>query len=119
MTLDVLQPDAAAAFEGARARAEELCDPGLFVLVQDRIRATLCGAPASTEHAPLSAMEVDCLALVDQMLIDVSSMTDEQVAAADRHFAPGGLSDFVTAAYLTEASVRLEIASSRLVGGPR
>ena len=31
-------------------------------------------------------MEVDCLALVDQMLIDVSSMTDEQVAAAVRQF---------------------------------
>ena len=67
----------------------------------------------------MSAMEADCLALVDQMLIDVSSMTDEQVAAADLHFAPGGLSDFVTAAYLTEASVRLEIASARLIGGRR
>lgn len=119
MTLDALQPDAAAAFEGARARAAELCDPRLFVLVQDRIRATLCGAPASAERVPSSAMEVDCLALVDQMLIDVSSMTDEQVADAGRHFAPGGLSDFVTATYLTEASVRLEIASTRLIGGPR
>ena len=119
MTLDALQPDVAAAFEGARARAEELCDPGLFVLVQDRIRATLCGPPASAERAPLSAMEADCLTIVDQMLIDVSSMTDEQVAAADLHFAPGGLSDFVTAAYLTEASVRLEIASARLIGGRR
>ena len=119
MTLDALQPDAAAAFEGARARAAKLCDPRLFVLVQNRIRATLCGVPASAEHAPLSAKEGDCLALVDQMLIDVSSMTDEQVAAADRHFAPGGLSDFVTFAYLTEASVRLEVASSRLIGRPR
>ena len=118
MTLDALQPDAAAAFEGALARAAELCDPGLFVLVQDRISATLCGPPASAERAPLSAMEGDCLAVVDQMLIDVSSMTDEQVAAAERHFAPGGLSDFVTAAYLTEASVRLEMASARLIGRP-
>ena len=29
------------------------------------------------------------------------------------------LSDFVTATYLAEASVRLEVASSRLIGGPR
>lgn len=117
MTLDALQPIAAAAFEGALAKAAKLCDTGLFVLVQDRIRATLCGAPASAERVPLSAMEGDCLALVDQMLIDVSATTDEQVAAAGRHFAQGGLSDFVTAAYLTEASVRLEIASARLFGG--
>jgi hypothetical protein len=119
VTLDALQPDAAAAFEGARARAADLVGPELMSMVRDRISATLAGAPSSGGRGPLSAMDVDCLALVDQMLIDVSSTTDEQVAAAGRHFAPGGLSDFVTAAYLTEASVRLEIASSRLLGTPR
>ena len=118
MTLDALQPVATAAFEGARARAAKLCDPELLFLIRDRIRATLGGDSASAERVPLSAMEGDCLALVDQMLIDVSATTDEQVAAAGRHFAPGGLSDFVTAAYLTEASVRLEMASARLIGRP-
>ena len=119
MTLEALQPDAAAAFEGARARATELVGPALMAMVRDRISATLAGAPPSGDHGPLPAMDADCLALVDQMLIDVSATTDEQVAAAGRHFAPGGLSDFVTAAYLTEASVRLEISSARLLGGPR
>ncbi|CAB4933901.1 MAG: hypothetical protein F2840_02190 [Actinobacteria bacterium] len=119
MTLDALQPDAAAALEEARARAADLVGPELMSMVRDRISATLANAPPSRDRAPLSAMDADCIALVDQMLIDVSATTDAQVAAAGRHFASGGLSDFVTAAYLTEASVRLEIASTRLLGTPR
>ena len=119
MTLEDLQPDALAAFDAARARAAELIDPGLLRAVQERITATLDGSSAPSRDCEPGAREIDCLALVDQMLIDVSSMSDETVAAANRHFTAGGLWDFVAAAYLMEASIRLDIASARLLGGRR
>ena len=119
MTLEDLQPDALAAFDAARARAAELIDPGLLRAVRERITATLEGPSAPDRNCEASAREIDCLALVDQMLIDVSSMSDETVAAASRHFAVGGLWDFVAAAYLMEASIRVDIASARLLGGRR
>jgi hypothetical protein len=117
VTLEDLQPDALAAFDAARARAAELIDPGLLRAVRDRVTATLEGTAGPSRDYEPGAREIDCLALVDQMLIDVSSMSDETVAGANRHFAAGGLWDFVASAYLMEASIRLDIASARLLGG--
>ena len=119
MTLEDLQPDALTALDAARARADLLIDADLMLAVRRRITDTLERAPATSGSVEPNAREVDCLALVDQMLIDVSSMSDETVATANRHFSSGGMWDFVAAVYLTEATIRLDIASARLLGGAR
>lgn len=119
MSLEEFQPDALAALDAARARAEHLIDAELLLAVRRRIAETLEGAPVTSGRLEPDAREVDCLALVDQMLIDVSSMSDETVATANRHFSSGGMWDFVAAVYLTEATIRLDIASARLLGGAR
>lgn len=115
---DELQPEAMQAFREVVFRAREVVDAELLGLIEHRISSTLGHSMADLDvsNPPLTPRDIDCLALVDQMLIDVSAMTDETVFAAARHFEPGGLSDLITAAYLTEARIRLEICAGLLLG---
>ena len=117
MTLTELQPEPVELLGAACSRATSLIGPDLAALVSARITATLGGVPSTLDGDGLDDRDRDCLALVDQMLIDVASVSDATVASAARHFDSGGLSDFVTATYVTEARIRLGIAADLLLGG--
>ena len=113
--LDEWQAEPMAALEAAVARAGEVVDPDLLALAQQRIDAILLGVPVPEEDG--DDRQSDVAALIDQMLLDVSGVDDGTAQRAGRHFAPGGLSDLVTASYLLEARTRLRIAGDRLLGG--
>ena len=99
------------ALEAAIDRGCEVVDPALVAVVTATIEATLMGAP---RPEPVDEAQRDVLALVEQMLIDVAGLDDATVQRADRHFAPGQLSDLVTTSYAIEARTRLRLAATRL-----
>lgn len=114
--LEELQAEPLAMLDAALARAADVVDPRLLALAQERIDAILVGVPVP--EALGDDRERDVAALIDQMLLDVAGVDDATAQRAARHFAPGGLSDLVTASYLLEARTRLGIAGDRLLGGP-
>lgn len=65
---------------------------------------------------PADARSTDVVAVVDQMLMDVSRLDDATVRRASAHFPDGGLADLVMASYIVEARTRLRVASDRLLG---
>ena len=115
--LDELQPAAVSRLNITVARARQVVDPQLLGLVEARVSLRLEGIGPDAGDQELTARDRDCLAVVDQMLVDVANLSDDTAMAASRHFPDGGFSDFVTAAYLTEAQARLRIASGLLLGG--
>jgi hypothetical protein len=117
MMLDDLQPAAVSSLAMTVVRARQVVDPELLGLVEARISLRLEGIGPDLGDHELTARDRDCLAVVDQMLVDVANLSDETAKGASRHFPDGGFSDFVTAAYLIEAHVRLGIATGLLLGG--
>lgn len=57
-----------------------------------------------------------CLALAEQFVIDVSTTSDEQVAAVAEHMNPGELYGFIHALLALDESQRLRVATDRLFG---
>jgi hypothetical protein len=115
MTLRQQQPEAVALLDQVQRRAEACVDPGLLAFVRSRVEHLLADGPPPGEPADDRARAV--AGVVDQMLLDVASMDDATVRAADAYFVPGGLSDVIVASYAWEARTRLLVASDRLLGG--
>ncbi len=131
-------PEATDQLDAVMELAWNSCDPVLLELVRLRI-ATLVGndeAALAVRHVdsvelseakiaqlpswPTSPLfderERDCLSFAEQFAMDVTGFTDADVAAARRHFTPGGFYAFVTALYLMDFGQRLELASTALLG---
>lgn len=104
-----------AALDAAYARACAVVDPGLLAAVTARIEWLVAGA--DEPPVPVDARSADVVAVIDQMLMDVSRLDDDTVRRASAHFPDGGLADLVMASYVVEARTRLGIASDRLLGG--
>lgn len=116
------RPEVAARLADAGRAASVVVDADLLALARARV-ATLVGHPAGdaalagwpTDPA-LSQRDRDCLAFVEQYVFDVANVDDDLVANASRHFSDGGFRDFVVALYLTELTLRLELAERALLG---
>jgi hypothetical protein len=114
MTLRQQQPEAVALLDHVQLRAEACVDPGLLAFVRSRVEHLLADGPPLE---PADERERAVAGVVDQMLLDVASLDDATVRAADAYFVPGGLSDVIVASYAWEARTRLLVASDRLLGG--
>ena len=114
MSLVDHQPEALAALDAVLERAQEVVDPSLWALVRQRIEHTVADGPQP--DAPSDDREAAACGVVEQMLIDVAGLDDRTVQAAAAHFADGDLADLVMASYAYEASTRLRVAGSRLLG---
>jgi len=112
VALTDLQPAAMADLDAAYARAVEVVDPYSLFLAEARIEAMLTGVPSQV--VLVTTQDLELSELVDQMLIDVSSVDDRMVKRAARYFDNDGLADFVMASYIIEARTRLRITAERL-----
>ena len=63
------------------------------------------------------AAEKQCLEFAEQFVLDVSNITEADVAGLARHLGTGQSQEFVTALYVTECTQRLEIVAPALLGG--
>ena len=114
MLIRDLQPETIDLLDAAYARAAEVVDADLIRLATARIDHLVADGPVPrTEH---DEREADVAAVIDQMLIDVSSVDDDTARRAARHFADGGFADLVMASYIIEARTRLAVASALLLG---
>ena len=103
------------ALDAAYERACAVVDPDLLAAVTARIEWLVAGA--DEPPAPADVRSADVVAVIDQMLMDVSRLDDDTVRHASAHVPDGGLADLVMASYIVEARTRLRIASDRLLGG--
>lgn len=119
--------------DAAMLAAFDAVDPQLLTRCQQRIAMVLGHAPTLDaagatvlealanwpNDAALSDRDRAALALTEQYLIDVSSITDEQVRDVASHLGDGPTADFVNALVVVEQRMRLELALSRvLVAAP-
>jgi alkylhydroperoxidase family enzyme len=65
-----------------------------------------------------SDRERACLGLTEQFVMDVAGVTDDDVAAAAAWMSPAELYGFVSALYVLEFSIRVDIATARLTADP-
>ena len=83
-------------------------DPELMALCRTYFASSLRG-DAFDANRELSELETDCLALCEQFMVSVSTMSDEQVAALARHLSADDLYVLMYAIYLLEMSERLNL----------
>jgi alkylhydroperoxidase family enzyme len=62
------------------------------------------------------AAEKQCLAFAEQFVLDVSNITEADMAGLARHLGTEQCQEFVTALYVTECTQRLEIVAPALLG---
>ena len=108
------QPEALAGLDRVLDRARAVVDPHLWVLVTQRIEHTVADGP--TPDAPADERDAAACAVVEQMLVDVAGLDDSTVRRAADALGGGTLADLVMGSYAYEASTRLRIAGSRLLG---
>lgn len=116
--LVALQPEAIGHLEHALQLAAEEVEPDILRPVQARIAQLLgytgFGPVGDTSDPRLTA----AISLAEQMILDVSSVTDEQVEACTAILPPGGAANLISAIYITEASIRLTMCSALLLETP-
>ncbi len=115
MTLRDLQPEAVGLLDAVQRRAEDVVDPDLLALARARVTHLVADGPTPPE--PVDDRGRAVAAVIDQMLLDVSSTDDPTVRAADALLPPGALADLVMASYAWEARTRLSVMADRLLGG--
>jgi alkylhydroperoxidase family enzyme len=139
--LQAQQPEAAALLAIANAHAWSAIPPTLLELVRLRI-ATLIGNQAGWRRRSnaaraaglsdakigqisnyptspeFSVVERECLAFAEQFVIDVRSLTENNLALLRPHFPAEQLPEFVMALYVTECTQRLEMLAPLLLDAP-
>lgn len=139
--LQAQQPEAAMLLATANVHAWSAMPPTLLELVRLRI-GTLIGHQAgwrrrskAAQAAGLGDAKIDrladypvspefsgveraCLAFTEQFVIDVSSLTDDDLALLRPHFSAEQLPEFVMALYVTECTQRLEMVAPLLLDTP-
>ena len=83
-------------------------DPELMELCRAFFASSLRG-DAFSPNRELSELETDCLAMCEQFMVSVSTMSEEQVAALARHLGADDLYVLMYAVYLLEMSERLNL----------
>lgn len=128
------RPEAIAELEEAYRLAVSLTDPRLLELLALRM-ASLLGYPRTRapwvsradlpdavierlsrwpEDPLFTERERDCLAFAEGFVMDVAGITDCDAAAVRRHFDDTSFHALVTAIYLTEYTLRLQIVADCL-----
>ncbi len=81
-------------------------DADLLALCQSFFAASLRGERFDAGRE-LSDLESDCLAVCEQFMVSVSTLSDDQVASLARHLSADDLYQLMYAIYLLEMSERL------------
>ena len=101
---------------GCQAEEERRTPAALAAGLDEATIAELAAWPTSARFGP---RERACLAVCEQLVIDVAGMSDEVALAAVDQLGPQTFRDFVTALLVLEQRQRLRLAWERLYGsGP-
>ncbi len=107
------RPSLCAALDDVHAHAERVIDdvdPDLLDLCRSRI-ALLIGLDAPTATRPTAHPTSDrqraCVDVVEQMVLDVTGVTDEQVATLAGHLGPDRAASFIHAVLAIEQRLRM------------
>lgn len=108
-----LDPELPAALDAAVAAASATVDERLVDLVERRVAVLLGDEEARaawSDADPRDEAAQACANLVDQFVIDVSGVTDADVAAVAAHLPSAQLLGFVSALYVVELTQRIDLA---------
>jgi hypothetical protein len=123
--------DALRELEAAHDAAWRVADVELLSLCRDRMAMLLGHEPTLgsldaqrrkgladwPNDQDLSPLERASLALTEQYIIDVASITDSDVAAVSTHLGDTSTTNFVTALLVLEQRMRLELGLSAVLSG--
>ena len=96
-----------------REAALDAVDPSLLDLCRSRI-ALLIGLDSGRQPRPLTDTERACVDLTEQFVLDVTGVTDAQVAAVVEQLGADGAMNFVYALLVVEQRLRMEAMWTRL-----
>lgn len=137
--LRTLQPDAIKWLDVANDYAWKAVDPSLLELIRLRI-STLLGNRAGLQRRSgaarvqglteakivqltayykseeFSPLEKQCLAFAEQFVINVTDISEADLAGLQKYFRAEQVREFVAALYVTECTQRLEMIGSALLG---
>ena len=139
--LRALRPEAAHWLDLANARAWSAVDPVLLELIRLRVAALIGNeaglvrrsvtarsrglAESKIAHLDVyykspdfSALEVQALSFVESFVIDVGSITEDDIAGLGRCLTAERVNEFVVAVYVTELTQRLEMLVPVLASAP-
>jgi alkylhydroperoxidase family enzyme len=138
--LRALRPDASSLLDLANMRAWVAVQPVILELIRLNVgalignqaglarRSRTARAEGLTESkiaqlgyyyksSDFSAVEMQILSFAESFVIDVSSITEGDVAGLGKYFSAAQLNELVVALYVTECTQRLEMLVPALVGG--
>ena len=105
-----LHPEAAIEIDNLqRVLSESSVDAALLDLCSRYFRAALRDDSGGGMPSAESSLEEDCLAVCEQFMVSVSTLSGEQMAALARHMSADDLYNLMYAIYLIEMSQRLEL----------
>lgn len=105
--------DALAGVHAHARRVIDDIDPDLLGLCRDRI-ALLIGLTDEPPAPPTTDPQRACIDVVEQMVLDVTGVTDAQIATLATHLGADGAATFVHAALAVEQRLRMQAMWQRL-----
>jgi hypothetical protein len=96
-----------------REAALDAVDTGLLHLCRSRA-ALMIGLDSDWSARPLTECERACVDLTEQFVLDVTGVTDAQVAAVVDHLGADGAMEFVYALLAVEQRLRMQAMWTRL-----
>jgi alkylhydroperoxidase family enzyme len=115
--LRALRPEATDLLDVAVARAWDAVDADLLAALRTRA-AVLLGHPDGQRVAAGDERTRDCVEFAEQFVLDVSGIGEAGRDLLRRHLGEPAVTDLVRALFLVEYAMRLELVSTRLLGGP-
>ena len=134
--IERVAPDIYARLQGLRSLAGTTVDPAIVEVCQQRMASLLGVAPEPTAAASrpgvqdkldrlaswptspmFSATDRACIAFTEQFVMDVSSVTDADVAAVQAELGPGGVYGLVLALQVFDGRYRLDAALAAMFPG--
>lgn len=94
-------------------RVIDAIDPELHARCRDRI-ALLIGLTGESTGTPTTDRQRVCIDVVEQVVLDVTGVTDEQIATLADHLGRDGAVSFVHAALAIEQRLRMQAMWQRL-----
>lgn len=114
--LDLLLRDRAEvldALDAVHAAAYAATDPRLLDVARSRA-ALLIGVSTEPVDPPTDTRERACADVVEQSVLDVTGVTDAQIAGLATHLGDDAAATFVTAALVIEQRLRMQAVFERL-----
>jgi uncharacterized protein YmfQ (DUF2313 family) len=110
------RPDLRSALDDVHTNARRVIDaidPAMDARYRDRI-ALLIGLTDASAGAPATERQRVCIDVVEQMVLDVTGVTDAQIATLAEHLGRDGAVSFVHAALAIEQRLRMRAMWQRL-----